>query len=251
MKIALICPTRARPQRFDALHSSVWETARYPLRVELHALRDPDDQAEYPRHLENVSYYSAPARMPVPAAFEYCAALALARLPDVLMLCSDDCLFRTRDWDVHVEECVKQYPDRLVCIAPEDLCGNGKANFWFVTREWIEAVGWFTWTRDCGGLGAFEHFCADTVVEKVARKVKRFVALPEVVTEHMHAKYGKAENDALYREKRIRGTDGRTPSDRDIERMAALEPELEAAAARVQRAITAHAQAARCFDPVN
>jgi hypothetical protein len=237
---SLLCPSRARPQRFEALLQSVVTTADVPQNVvvELHIDADDPELEAYKRIAEsapaNVRLSVSNARRPVPQIFD---AAAKAAKGDILMLCADDLVFRTKGWDRKVVEAFAEYPDGLALLYTNDGRDREKAEHWFVTRRWVDLLGFFAWAEDCDGLGPFEHFCADTVAEHVAQKVNRIFFLRNVVTEHMHAKYGKAENDLTYREKRQRAEDGRNPSDRDLQRLARLAPLIDATAARVADAI--------------
>jgi hypothetical protein len=237
---SLLCPSRARPDRFRAMLDSAIATADTPSNVivELHV--DADDPAlETYRAIamdavRNVRLMMSDIKRPVPQIFDAAASCAEG---DILMLCADDLIFRTSSWDRKVLEELARYRDGLALLYTNDGRDREKAEHWFVSRRWVEIVGFFSWAGDCGGLGPFEHFCADTVAELVAQRVRRKFFLRDVVTEHMHAKYGKAQNDVTYREKRERGPDGRTPSDRDLDRLARLGPVIDAAAMRVAAAI--------------
>ena len=232
---SLLCPSRARPERFQNMLRSAIAMADAPFNivVELHV--DADDPAlETYREVAmttvlNVRLIFSDTKRPVPQIFDASARCAKG---DILMLCADDLIFRTRGWDRKVLEAFAKYPDGLGLFYSNDGRDREKAEHWFVSRRWVEVVGFFSWAGDCGGLGPFEHFCADTVAELVAHRVGRIFFLGDVVTEHMHEKYGKAENDVTYQEKRERGRDGRTPSDRDQDRLAMLGPVIDAAARR-------------------
>jgi hypothetical protein len=234
---SLLCPSRARPERFQAMLSSAIGMAEVPSDVVIDLHVDADDptlEAYREIAISNVRLMISEVKRPVPQIFNAAASRAEG---NILMLCADDLIFRTRGWDRKVLEAFAKYPDGLALFYTNDGRDRDKAEHWFVSRRWVEIVGFFSWAGDCGGLGPFEHFCADTVGELVAHKVGRKFFLRDVVTEHMHAKYGKAENDATYREKRERGGDGRKPSDRDEDRLARLGPVIDAAVKRVAEAI--------------
>lgn len=236
MKIALVTPTRGRPERFRQMAQSALTLAKDQERVFIIGGVDADDPM-----LKGYLPVTDPAvwvrryekRKTVPYIYNELAHDARVNGADVVMMTNDDVLFRTKHWDELLAKYVGMYPDKLVCVAPNDECHSGKANFWFVTREWINAVGYFCWPE-------FEHFCGDTMTELIAKKAGRFIYAADITCEHMHPKYGKAPNDETYRACRVRGADGTNASDRDIARMKALNGEMNQAANRIHAAIAAH-----------
>jgi len=112
---------------------------------------------------------------------------------DIYMQCSDDVVFRTHAWDVEVENAFASVPDRIVLVHADDGGGNDPcfAEFPFVSREWVNAVGYFT------GPG----FVADMIGRKIY--------LPHVLIEHMHHVWGKAPLDKTYEENNARYREGR------------------------------------------
>jgi hypothetical protein len=235
---SLLVPTRSRVERFLGMVATAVRKAALPGMIEICAYVDQDDPqlAEYLKSSEEIGYYVG-RRRPVAQAWE---ALVREASGQILMLCADDLVFRTQDWDALIVEEFARWPGRLAVVSPEDGTKQDKGTHWFVSREWVRAVGYMTWTGDIAGLGPFEHFGCDDVPEQIARGVGCYVWRRDVLIEHMHHKYGKAPNDSVYASKRMRGADGRTPSERDTERLRALRPEINAAIARVNAAIAAH-----------
>ena len=238
MKISILCPSRGRPERFAAMLESALETAARPQDFTVDVLLDHDDAAlaAYQETGANrvVTWHFAERRT-VPAAFEFLAGQADG---DILMLGSDDVIFKTRGWDDRVREAFAQFPDHLALVYPSDGHGNGKAgdvkgNHWFVTRRWVDVVG-------CFCPSEFEHFCCDTVPEKIAALAGRFFYLPEVLIEHRHFKYGQSAKDETYAYTRTRDAAGLSMSDRDILKMNAMQPWIEERAAAVRAAIAQH-----------
>lgn len=234
-KISILCPSRGRPARLQEMILSVRATTPRDSRIEIDVLVDPDDcQLPVYRQLaySGVNLHVADQRMTVPAAFQYLAGKARG---DILMLGSDDILFRTPGWDDRVRETFARYPDGMALVYPSDGHGNGKpgdikGNHWFVTRRWVDVVG-------CFCPQTFEHFCCDTVPEKIAALAGRFIHLPDVLIEHRHFKYGQAVKDDTYSYTRQRDANGLSMSDRDILKMNALQPWIEERAAAVREYI--------------
>lgn len=70
---------------------------------------------------------------------------------------SDDCLFLTPGWDDYVLRTIDGFPGRLGVLSI--AWSNAEfVNFPWVSREWVETVGWYFFPR------AFHH-CCDTVLE--------------------------------------------------------------------------------------
>lgn len=235
MKISLIVASRGRPDRYVEMASSAQKLADRPGLLEFVLGVDDDDPTarRYPWHITT-------QRAPVPALYE---SLARRASGELLMFASDDIVFRTPGWDEIVRHQFMAVPDRLLLAYTNDGRNREKVEHFIVSREWVAALGWFQWAGDCHGLGPFEHFCCDEMLERIARGAGRLRFLRDLVTEHRHAKYGKAESDATYQAKRGAGQDGTTMSDRDNRRLAAMQPEIDNGIARILGAIAQHAAA--------
>jgi len=70
---------------------------------------------------------------------------------------TDDAVFLTPGWDKWVERVVAEFPARLGVVSPYHN-GGKFVNFPYVSREWIQNVGWFACPETL-------HFCWDTVLE--------------------------------------------------------------------------------------
>lgn len=196
-----------------------------PSSIEILAYLDADDRtaAEYREECitDGVGWVIGP-RKPVPTALDWLAHQARG---DILMACADDILFRTRHWDKRVKAAFADVPDGMLVAFTNDGRDRHKCEHFFTTRRWVDAVGYFM--PDC-----LEHFAGDAWVEDIAVRVGRLRYLRDVVTEHRHFKYGKAEFDETYRRTRVENMAGR-----DTERLNAGEAERKAAAERVRAVI--------------
>jgi hypothetical protein len=117
---------------------------------------------------------------------------------DIYMLCADDVIFRTRNWDLEIENAFAAVPDRILLAFADDGSPNGKrfASLPFVSRKWVETVGYFT------GPG-FSADYSDTWPFDVATMIGRVKHVP-VLIEHCHHVWGKAQMDETYRENQER-----------------------------------------------
>lgn len=232
-RIDILIPTWGRPERLkEAVQSIFVNIEREPpgstqvwVRV---ALEDPALEAyralqaiEIRVHWEFASGCTGYA-----AGIERLRQIAMLGDGDIFFCGSDDSLFRTRGWDIFVEEAFRQAPDDLLVAYANNGLGREKCEQFFTTRRWIETVGWLM-RRE------YEHFCCDQDVEALASAVGRLHFLREVTVEHMHVKYGKAEMDDTYR--KVRGKTG--TNERDLATFAALAQERVGAINRLQAAL--------------
>jgi hypothetical protein len=232
MRIALICPTRSRPQRFVEMAGSALSLATFPEGVHVHLAVDADDvaRAEYERVLPpRCTIHVNQQPLSVPGLMDWLAKSVDA---EILMAASDDIMFRTQGWDEKVRAAFAAVPDRILCAYTNDGRDRDKVEHFFVSREWVEATGYFMYPD-------FEHFCGDEWNERIGKAINRAVFMKGVVTEHMHCKYGKSLNDETYKMKRRAAADGTSMSQRDVSRMQAMLPEIERIAQRVRARIDA------------
>lgn len=236
--------SRGRADRLSAMMKSAIDLAQDATRVRFRVRVDEDDDdlpgyQRLERWLGGGMVLHVGPRIPVP---QLTAELARACTTDLMMLgCSDDILFRTKEWDARVFEVFAAHPDGLLVAATDDADGRPyrKCQHFFTTRRWLEVVGFDGWT----GL---EHFGIDHWHERVAQKAGRMVYL-DVVAEHMHMKHRnadgtpKGQKDETYLAKRRPSADGSAPSKRDEALLAASEGLMDDQAARVRAAMQAAA----------
>lgn len=170
-------------------------------------------------------------RAPVPTLMNNLASMARGR---ILMAASDDIAFRTRHWDKKVKAVFAEHPDDFLVAYTNDGRGREKCEHFFTTRRWVDTVGYFM-------PDGLEHFAGDAWVEDIAKRAGRLRYLHDVVTEHKHFKYGKAEFDETYRRTRGASVDskGDSMAQRDTYRLTARTKEREMAAEKILEAIKA------------
>jgi glycosyl transferase/beta-hydroxylase protein BlmF len=154
----------------------------------------------------------------------------LAEMSDeeLLFAVSDDILFRTQGWDEILCAAFERYPDRLLLAYTNDGLDRDKCTHFAVHRYWLYLSGYFVWPE-------FEHFYADEWCFRIGAAIGRTLYLRELVTEHMHFKYGKSEKDETYSSKRGNGI-----SSRDKARMEKLMPMVNEIAVRMRHSMVAH-----------
>jgi hypothetical protein len=193
--ISLLVPTRKRPEKLRRMTDSVWNTVKgvpgKSLRSSVEILcYVTDDDDSYAGNEFDAKIVRGPRLI--------MSDLWNTLLPhahgDILMQCADDVVFRTPAWDRYVEEAFAAVEDKILLVHGHDLHPRGEffATLPFVSREWVQAVGYFT------GPG-FSNDFSDTWPNDVADMIGRNKYIP-VVFEHVHWMLGKAEMDETYRE---------------------------------------------------
>lgn len=133
-RIAVLCPSRDRPDGLRRLAKSVHTTST----ARVLAYVDEDQEDKYvgcEADLVTCGERLGPVGSANLLADRYAGY-------DVYGLVTDDSIITTDRWDEWVSDCVEQFPNRICVISPHHNNGN-HVDMPFVTREWIEATGWF------------------------------------------------------------------------------------------------------------
>jgi hypothetical protein len=186
MSISLLCPTRKRPERLRQMIDSVWDTATVIPEILCYVSHDDDS---YDKSVP-VPFIRGP-RLTMSDLWN---ALVPHARGDIFMLCADDVIFRTPGWDREIEKAFAEVPDKILLAFADDGSPNGKrfASLPFVSRKWVETLGYFT------GPG-FSADYSDTWPFDVATMIGRVKYVP-VLIEHMHHLWGKSAKDEVYTE---------------------------------------------------
>ncbi|MCD8489641.1 MAG: FkbM family methyltransferase [Desertifilum sp.] len=203
--ISLLSPTRGRPQQALRLALSVLKTASQPKRVEILFYIDDDDttQEDYKETFSNhyaqlsqLGRYALVIGQPIGISRAW---NELARLSkgDLLIMAADDQTYNDEGWDKRLDEEVAKYPDEIFCMWFNDgHLGEKLCTFPIVSRKWCTTLGYFV-------TGFFECFCDDVWIMDIAKRVGRLHYIPDVLTEHLNWRYGKAEIDATYERRQV------------------------------------------------
>lgn len=137
-RIAVLCPTRDRPDGFRALEASVVATSNL---ADVIGYVDAD-QLELYQDIPGL--VTGPRIGPVAAANfivnEYPAY-------DAYGLITDDAVITTPDWDAWLLDTIAHCPGRVCVVSPHHNQGN-HVDMPFVSKEWVKATGWFA-CPDC------------------------------------------------------------------------------------------------------
>lgn len=192
--ISILLPTRKRPNEFLRMMTSASETADDPEGLEFIAYIDNDDTSY--DIFQNITFIRG-KRIVLSQMWNECQKKADA---DIYMHAGDDLVFRTRGWDSMVLNAFQQYKDRIVFVNGTDGAPEGTlptptfGTHGFLHRNWVNVVGYFV-------PPYFSSDYNDTWLNEVADSLDRHIYLPEVLTEHMHWTFGKAEIDENTRDR--------------------------------------------------
>lgn len=164
--IAVLCPSRDRPQDLLTLAESMRATSK---RTHLYAYADFDQSHDYEGidFGERTTVLYGPRIGPV-ASFN---ALQEKFPAEVWGAATDDSVFGTPDWDEWLLAEFEKFPHRIGVVSPAHYFGEF-VNFPYVSKEWVEAAGFFAYPK------AF-HFIWDTVLEMLGEATNLVYATPE------------------------------------------------------------------------
>lgn len=219
-KLAVIVPTRERPELFKRAAESVLDTAKGDVTV--YGVVDYNDPM-MPKYLGVGTW--KPSRIiilvhPDSGSSNKAIDWAWRQIDfDAILTIGDDGMVRTVGWDTMAW--LEFNKDPMVMLSPNDGRNRKKLELVFCTKHWLDAVGFLM-------DPVFEHFCADEHVERIAQGAGKLRIAKHIIVEHMHPKYGKGEWDAVYRSKRTGGG-----NDRDRARLAGMDAQIMEMSKRV------------------
>lgn len=192
--ISILLPSRGRPDNVRRLVKSVLDTADKPDDIEIIVRLDYDDPTlndlmDNPP--QNTTVFAG-ERVVLSEMWNECYELSKG---DILMHCGDDIVFRTDGWDTAINQTFEEYPDRIVFVfGNDDSPHNGNfGTHGFIHRKWAEAVGYFV-------PPYFSSDFNDTWLNDVAKMIGRHRHI-QILTEHMHPDFGKAELDQTHKDR--------------------------------------------------
>lgn len=193
--ISLLLPTRGRPDNLRRLHRSVLDTATVRPEFSVYVDDDDPESASVANDLDML--VTVGPRIVLSQMWNMASRSAHG---DILMHCGDDLIFRTHEWDSIVEEEFNKCADKILFVHGSDMSGNSHngGTHGFLHRKWIDIVGYFV-------PPIFSCDYNDTWLNWVADSLGRRVYLPDLVTEHMHPSFGKAELDQTHLDRIARG----------------------------------------------
>ena len=155
-RIAILCPTKARPELFQRLWQKTMETT--DSRVTILAYREDQDYAGYPP-LENVKYRIGNLW----TVNEGMNALVQENRDfDIYGMIPDDAYPTIKDWDLYLDE-VMDITKARALMTPHD---GEWADMAFVTKPWISGVGYYA-------APFAAHYVWPTVIDILAESTQK------------------------------------------------------------------------------
>lgn len=115
-----------------------------------------------------------------------------------IILCNDDVMFRTKDWDIHIERRMEEYladkKDRVAYAYMSDALinrnGMNYCCFPLITREAMECLG-FAMPPE------YRAWNADIALWRIFSSIDRICDISEVMIEHVSYHSGKRQPDHI------------------------------------------------------
>ncbi len=190
--LLVVLPTRGRPGNLNRFIESFAATTELP--SDLHIIADDDDHGVLNAMISSHAQMHVIPRASTAYKVNY-AAVPGAKTHRAVMFLGDDNVFRTPGWDRRVIEELDIMGGGMIHV--NDLGGQEAfipCNI-AISSSIVNALGYFDHP-------SMNHFFVDNVWMELGRGAGCIKYLPDVVIEHMHHIFGKAEFDQLYQETR-------------------------------------------------
>lgn len=194
MSVAVLCPSRERPERFRELLEAIDATAAKPVRVYLGVDCDDPTLAGYGEAcgpFATVDVCGGPRRS-LARWLDDLSAQAVSDGHSIIGFMGDDHRPRTEGWDEIVHRGMLATPGGPGMVYGRDGLQNERLPTWcFWSADVIRALGFFCPPPQ-------EHMYLDNFWLALARGIGRCAYVPEILVEHMHPSVGKAAPDDGY-----------------------------------------------------
>lgn len=165
-KIAILCPTRGRPEQFRRMVDSVNRTAKNAV-----VFSGSNGNDDYVQHHFPIDY---PTCM---MWNELCAIALLNKDTKLFMLGADDTIFSTPCWDEALIDHYSNLENKIHVYAFQDSRDPDGTPHPVVTREWIDALGYFM-------PPIFLHWYVDTWTVELAKRCGVFTHMKDYLLVH-------------------------------------------------------------------
>lgn len=145
--IAILCPTRGRPEQCRRMIDSVYETTSPHLRIILGVNHNDLTQYKLKMPLMNKDAFLVSANcfhdnLPTVHKWNLLAQEAMKSDAKLFMLGSDDMYFATPGWNKAIADHYNALENKIHVYALQDSRDENGTPHPIVTREWIEAMGY-------------------------------------------------------------------------------------------------------------
>ena len=213
--ISILTPTRNRPNNCDRFIKSLYETTQYTGTLELLFYVDSDDPAkdiykEIEERWQNNFWrveFVIGEPMSVSKSWNIIAKKSLG---DIMIMGNDDLVYKTVRWDSKLMAKLIELDNPYYLTWFNDgINGNRHCAFPVISREWYEALGYFS-------PGVFNFGYNDTWVYDIAKRVGKLNYMSEILVEHLHFSVGKSNMDDTYARNRTQEKGNLYRKDKEI-----------------------------------
>jgi glycosyltransferase involved in cell wall biosynthesis len=196
--ISILLPTRGRPEQAERLLQSIVETTEDPSHIEVILYADDDDPASHAIQRDDLSIIKIIGpRLPMGGLNTACLERSTG---DIIVPLNDDMVIRTSNWDRRIIEIHERFPDQVYLAYPNDLhTGEKLPSTPIISRKTCEVLT-HPFPESYQG-GFIDYHIMDIFKRLQVLGENRIVYLGDVVIEHLHYQYGKAEVDATYEQR--------------------------------------------------
>lgn len=188
MRIAVLVPSRGRPDRAALMAQSVIETSGGRVSIVLIVDADDPELEAYRAGLpKGAALVVLPERVGYTASLNAVAGDVWDDF-DVLGAFGDDVLFRSFGWDQRVAETLAE---PSIAYGDDLIHGRNHPSAVFMSSAIAKALGWLA-------LPATTHQWADDGWKRLGQELGVLRYMSDVVVEHLHPAVHKAEWDATY-----------------------------------------------------
>lgn len=201
MKLAILTPSRGRPDRLKTFHESVRSLTSENDLLNMYYYLDNDDSKlnEYNElNLSNVenTFFEIGEPISISKSWNIIAQQAIDDGADVLIMGNDDLVYKSQNWDILLKQEIAKFPDNIYCIWPDDGLAKGNwCAFPCISKEWYNCVGYFA-------PGVFHFGYNDTWVWDIGKKLNRAHYVETIKIEHRHFSRNPHLNDNTYKRNR-------------------------------------------------
>lgn len=170
--IAILCPTRGRPEQFKRMLDSVDRKA------DVYAALDRSECSAYNETSNRHATIFTPDSMPTAHKWNLLAETALKdEYAKLFMLGADDMVFETPGWDKALIDHYNALENKIHVYALQDSRDEAGTPHVIVTREYIEAMGYFV-------PPIFLHWFIDSWTVEIAKANNCFTHLKQYSLRH-------------------------------------------------------------------
>lgn len=197
--ISILCPTRGRPELLQRMVNSMYDTVALFTNYEVLIYVDNDDPclAAYDSIICDPPIVKIGESISVGQAWNILAREAAG---DYFLMGNDDQVYMTPYWDrLLLDILSERMPKDGIFVAwVDDNTGKSarRCAFPIVSRKWYETLGYFT--PEC-----FNFLYHDTWIWDIGKRLDRTFYIPDILIEHRHFAFKKAEYDDTYQRHRV------------------------------------------------